>query len=506
MTRSKRFFAGVITGYGSIAANVVFTIVSIPLALHFLDKEHFGLWALAAQINGYLVLLELGMGSAINRYIADHKDEINGEEYGSHLLTSGLVFITQGLLIASVGIGFSWFAPSLFSIPDHLAENFSYLLMLLAGISGFNVALRCFGSPLWSFQRIDVINICCTLGSLASLATLWFGFSKGWGVTAFAIAQLPAAIALPVIHCWVCLRKGYYPSKSKWGKPKLSIFKRIFYFGKDTLLIQLGSQLVNASQIMIISRYISLEAAATFAVSTKLYTMGMMLLSNPVSVAGPGLTELYVRGEKVQFIKRYWHLITITLASSTLVATGIAAGNRSFVNIWTQGNIDWPWTGDLLLALLLVLRSLNVVLLNLFAVTKDWRPVRFAYLAEGLVFLPLAISLAILYGITGVLAASLIAHLLTTTVFSARAASRIIGSTKRLSISLIVSAVMTAAAASLNWAAVGISASPLLVLVATAVLCICALGASWRMTFPVDIRREAWTRVIQFRKKLRNSK
>lgn len=503
MTRSKRFFAGVITGYGSIVANVVFTLVSIPLALHFLDKEHFGLWALAAQINGYLALLELGMGNAINRYIADHKDEVNGGKYGSHLLTSGLVFITQGLLIAGLGIGLSWFAPTLFSIPAHLAEDFRCLLMLLAGISGLSVATRSVGSPLWAFQRMDVINLGFTLGTLSSLVALWFGFSKGWGVTAFAYSQLPAALGAPVIHWWVCRRKGYYPVTSKWGKPSLAIFKQIFHFGKDMLLIQLGSQLVNASQIMIISRAISLEAAATFAVSTKLYTMGMRLLANPVSVATPGLTELYVRGDRPQFVKRYWHLIAITVAASTFVATGIAAGNRSFVSIWTQGNIDWPWMGDLLLALLLVLRTLNGGFLNLFGVIKDWRPVRFTYLAEGLVFVPLAIFLAPPYGITGVLGASLIAHLLTTTVFSARAASRIIGSTRRLSKNLMVSSVMVAAAATLNWRSMEISASPILVLAATSALCICALGVAWQVILPGDMRREVRNRMLLITRKFK---
>lgn len=503
MTRSKRFFAGVITGYGSIAANIVFTLVSIPLALHFLDKEHFGLWALAAQINGYLSLLELGTGVAINRYIADHKDQVNGGEYGSHLLTGGLVFITQGLLIAAVGIGFSWLAPSLFSIPLHLAEDFRCLLMLLAGISGASVIMRAVGSPLWAFQRMDVVNICAAFVALASLASLWFGFGRGWGVTAFAIAQLPAVIALPTIHFWVCRRNGYYPSKSNWGKPSFNIFKRIFHFGKDMLLIQLGSQLINASQIMIISRIIGLDAAAVFAVSTKIYTMGIKLLTTPISVASPGLTELYVRGEHSRFIKRYWHLIAITVAVSTIVATGIAAGNRSFVNLWTQGDITWPWTGDVILALLLVLRTLNSGFLDLFGVIKDWRPVRFAYLAEGIIFILLAVFLATPYGITGVLAASLIAHLLTTSAFSARAASRIIGSIKRLSKSLMVSSAMIAAAAALNWGAVGLSVSPLLVLAATGFLCIFALGASWQMILPVDIRQETRSRIIKFTHKLK---
>ncbi|MFZ4388410.1 MAG: hypothetical protein ACOYOI_09690 [Chthoniobacterales bacterium] len=52
-TRSKRFASGVVTSYGAILVNVFYTLLSIRLALHYLGKEQFGLWALALQVSGY---------------------------------------------------------------------------------------------------------------------------------------------------------------------------------------------------------------------------------------------------------------------------------------------------------------------------------------------------------------------------------------------------------------------------------------------------------------------
>ena len=495
MSRSKRFIAGLLSGYGNIAANIVFTMASIPLALHYLDKEHFGLWALAAQINGYLNLIDLGMTGAVSRFVADHKDEVNGGEYGSHLLTGGLVFAIQGAIIAGFGIGFSWFAPQWFAIPPELAADFKGLLMLLAGMTGFSVAARSLGSPLWAFQRTDVINYLSTLSILANLALLWFGFSRGWGVFSFAIAAVPFTFGTPAVYAWVCSRNGYYPSAGHWGKISLSVFKRTFHFGKDVLLINLGSQLINASQIMIISRWVSLEAAAVFAVSTKIYTLGMQLIANPISVAGPGLTELHVRGEQPRFVQRYWDIIALTLAASTFVATGLAAGNRSFVAIWTHGSIHWSWTGDLILALLVVLRNLNGCFLNIFGWTKNWRPVRHIYLVEGIIFIPLAIFLAKPYGVTGVLFASLAAHVVGPTPHLARAASRIVGSPLRIAKSLMTSLALVFIAAALGWAGVSLLINPYAMLAASTGICLLALTVAWRMILPENFRSEARLRM-----------
>ena len=113
-SRTRNFLRGLGAGYVAIAVNIAYTAASVPLALHYLGKEQFGLWALAQQIAGYLMLLDLGVSSAVSRFIADRKDEVNSGSYGSLLLTGAIVFASQGFLIALVGAVFSFFAPSLF--------------------------------------------------------------------------------------------------------------------------------------------------------------------------------------------------------------------------------------------------------------------------------------------------------------------------------------------------------------------------------------------------------
>jgi O-antigen/teichoic acid export membrane protein len=125
--RTHNFIRGLGAGYLATIINIAFTAASVPLALHYLGKEQFGLWALAQQITGYLILLDLGVSSAVSRFIADCKDDVNSGGYGSLLLTGAIVFAIQGVLIAIVGVAFSFCAPALFAVPDHLAIN------LLAG-------------------------------------------------------------------------------------------------------------------------------------------------------------------------------------------------------------------------------------------------------------------------------------------------------------------------------------------------------------------------------------
>ena len=53
MSRLKKFTHSLLSGYVALGVNVFYTLASVPLALHYLGKAEFGLWALVSQISGY---------------------------------------------------------------------------------------------------------------------------------------------------------------------------------------------------------------------------------------------------------------------------------------------------------------------------------------------------------------------------------------------------------------------------------------------------------------------
>ncbi len=478
-----------LSGYGSIATNVVCTMFSVPLALHYLDKGHFGLWALATQISGYLALIDLGMSGAICRFLADHKDDVQGEDYGKHLTTGGLVFLVQGLFVAVGGMAISPFAAAIFAVPPSMAAEFRNLLMVLTASTGFSVAMRSLAAPLWPFQRNDVIYACASLTQFITLGLLWVGFHLGWGVMSFAIAQIPPLFGTIATYVWVCHRNHYFPPLRNLGRPSMSVFVHIFQFGKDNLMVILGSQLVNATQIMIISRTIGLDAAATFSIATKLYGMAQQVFSKVIEIAAPGLTELVTRGEFPRFIRLYWDAIAVTQALATLGAVALAAGNAAFIVLWTGNTISWSLTGDFLLGFLVVTTSLSRCFISLFGMTKDLRQVRIIYFVEGLVFVPCAIVGAHWFGLEGVLGASLVAHLSITLLSSARAASKVLGSCKPVLSGLLVSLALTVVGTIVAWAGLAfhLQASVRLGVCLLPILASAAL--IWFYTVPNEIRQ-----------------
>ena len=438
-SRTRNFIRSLGAGYISVAVNIAYTAASVPLALHYLGKEQFGLWALSQQIVGYLILLDLGVSSAVARFVADYKDDVQGGEYGSLLLTGAMVFAVQGVLIAAAGAGFAFFAPFLFAVPEPLAADFRNVLIVITFLAGVSVAFRSIEAPLWAFQRIDMAYTMKIITLILGFASLWIGFNCGWGIYSFAFSGIPSAFLCPAITFLVCSKNGFYPLRGHWGAPKWNVFLRVFSFGKDVFWMSLGSQFVNASQIMIISRTIGLDAAATFAIGTKAFTLFQQFTSKILESSAPALTEMFVRKEVDTLNIRFSNVIAITCFLATLGATVLVAANTPLVNLWTSGVIHWTLPCDVLLGGLLIVTCATRCLTGLFGIIGNLRPVRHIFFIEGILFIVLAIPAATHFGILGLLIVSLAAHLAVTCSLSFGACREIVSSVRPIIHCVIIS-------------------------------------------------------------------
>src|SRR6267378_423108 len=106
MSRFRRIVHGAASGYAGLIAASIYSLASVPLALHYLSTERFGLWSVMSIIGSYLSQIDLGMSGAVSRMLIDHKDDSQSGNYGSLIKTGWLVSFVQGLII--LASAFCW--------------------------------------------------------------------------------------------------------------------------------------------------------------------------------------------------------------------------------------------------------------------------------------------------------------------------------------------------------------------------------------------------------------
>ena len=271
--RTRNFVWGLATGYALTGANIIYTLVSVPLALHFLNREQFGLWVLVAQLASYLNMLDLGMQSSASRIFVNHKDHKQGGSYGSLVRTSFYVFGAQALGVLGLGFGFLPVLDRWMGFAPATSDSFQALMGWQILILAFGFSGRTFGCILHAHQKYTWANWGGAGGLILGLGALAAALSVGWGVFSLTAAGAVTAIFNTLLQLYGCVRLRLLPARGAWGTWQWPMAKNLFSFAKDTFLIALGWQLISASPAILISKLVGLEAAATWAVGTKLFML-----------------------------------------------------------------------------------------------------------------------------------------------------------------------------------------------------------------------------------------
>jgi O-antigen/teichoic acid export membrane protein len=185
----------------------------------------------------------------------------------------------------------------------------------------------------------------------------------------------------------------------------------LFSFGRDMFLYSLGHQLINASQTIIVTRMIGLEAGAVWSVCTRVFTLLTQLLMRFFDYSCAALAEMLVRKERERLFARFRSMVLVSGSVSVVAALGLAAGNQPFVEWWTRGRLGWPVANDWLLAAWLPILVMVRCHTGLAGLTKKFGFMRYLYFVEGVVFVVAALIAVRWGGITAMLALSILCSL-----------------------------------------------------------------------------------------------
>lgn len=409
MSRFRRMAHNVASSYASLIAVSLFGLAMVPVALHYLGAEsgRFALWLLMSTITGYMSLIDLGMSVSVARLLIDYKDQRDGGQYGSLIKTGWLVLVVQAGIILAAGIGLAPVLAWTLKIDPGLRSEFIGLLSWQSGSLALAFALRIFGHLLQAHQRSDISNYGQVLGQALNFILMWFFFRAGHGVFSLAWATLLTTLFSGLVCLGACRQLELFPRRGAWGRISWPCFRELFRFGQDVFLVALGTQLILASQILIIQRTLGEMATTLWGLGTKLFFLVSQVIWRIADTAGPSFSEMIVRGEQPLLQARYREVVIVTASLSGFCAVGFALCNSLFVTVWTNGRITWPAVNDYGLAVWMVVMAILHCHNGFVLLTKQIGAMRYVYFVEGLVFVVSAMLAASAGGILAVVGCSL---------------------------------------------------------------------------------------------------
>ena len=351
------------------------------------------------------------MTGAAGRILIDHKDTPNAR-YIATLSTSNAVFAIQSIVIALLGLVLAAPLAQLFDLPEVYREQFTKLIMLASIIAALGILIRFSGALLYAHQRLDLLSFSSVFATAGGLLAMWVSLAAGAGLYALIISQFTAWIIGALYGIGYCLKLKLF----QWSHLATGISgaraKELLHFGKDMFAFNLGSQLLDASQIMIVTKTMGLPSAAIWAVSSKLFTLAFLVVARMQGVAMVYFAEMIVRHEAYRLQTRFRSVYQLSTSLAVFTVIVVIAVNSAFVNVWADASLVWSTVCNLLFAVLIVLNSALRCSAELIIHTKQMAGLRYIYFLEGIIFVILGLVLSSLAGFVGLLVAALICALL----------------------------------------------------------------------------------------------
>lgn len=393
---------------------MLLSIVITPLILKYLNKEEYGFYTILFQIVGYLMMLDFGLGGAIARSLASNR----GSDFASQnainriISTSFFTYSFFGVIIMIIGIAFSPSMPHYFNMQKELSNAAVVITLTISIFIGLQFPLRVFSSILYAHQRQALSHsINSALSLLNSVLPVIFLY-YGNGLWSFVYTNIICSL-LGIVSTFILMRKFYPYLKIRTQFFDKLLLKELFSFGFFLFLNAIAVQIVFFTDRFFIGSLVSLSAVSVYSITAKAPELCRELIFRITDNAYPAMVEITAKEGDNKLKMIHQKLLLITVCFSTIAFWIIFIVNPWFIKLWVGDNF---FAGNSILLLTLALTFIHTTLhVSASCLTGAGIVKGFSIfsIVEAIINLTLTLMLGKIYGIHGILIATIIAICLT---------------------------------------------------------------------------------------------
>lgn len=390
---------GIFISYLNIVLHAVVGFAYVPLLLHYIGKNEYGLYQLIGSFIAYFAVMDFGLSAAVIRFYTKYKalqdsagmENVLALAVRAYAVISALLVLLGGVFYINLA---SLFSTSM-SAAEILAAKQLFLLLLLNII--LTISTMVFRSVINAHEKFLVLKGLETVQLIIQPVMIVLVIQKYPSALTVAVVQTVLNIALIAARVYYCFAKLHIKIKFHyWDKVLFTDFKKLAF---SVFAVTLIDQVFFKTNQVILGMTYGTASVAVYSVSSLIY-MNYMALSLAISgVYLPHITEMIAVNESMKKLSLLfiqvgrWQFYLLAL-----VATGFIIFGRQFIEIWAgKGFEDAYWITLLIIIPFTVDLIQNIGLSIMQAQNRyDFRAK--VYFIMGIFNLCLAVILAEKYG------------------------------------------------------------------------------------------------------------
>lgn len=393
---------GALLSYLSIILGSAISIIYTPYMLHLMGQSEYGLMSLSNSVVGYLGLLNLGLGSAMVRYIS--KYNAKGETEMEHAVATLFLYLYSGIAILVLIIGGCLsFNVELF-FENTLTNSETSKLRILVAFMTINVAISMVSSVFYAIlmaherfvfsKAVGVVNTLLT--PLINVILLYMGLRS---IALTAASTIFNLVNLVIVLIYSYQRLGYKIENKVFER---KFIKELLGFSFFVFMAMIVDKVYWGTDQFILGTVSGTVAVAIYSVGA---SFNGYLMSFSTAITGlflPRITQMDVnKVDDKEFTDLFIRVGRIQFIILSLILCGFIVLGRAFILLWAGSDyMDAYWIAIATLVPFIVPLIQNLGMQLLYARNKHkFRSLMLFGIA--VVNLALSIPMAKLYGGVG---------------------------------------------------------------------------------------------------------
>jgi O-antigen/teichoic acid export membrane protein len=333
MSSKKRFAINVVTNWIATAVGMVVPFFLAPFVVRHLGATIYGIWILAVSTVAYLNMLDLGLRSAIIRFVSksatEGKIEDSQKAIGATLWFRLVIAGAVGLL--SIALAF-WF-PHIFHIPAELEHAAQITVLLCALGVAISLLSGVYSGVLTAINRFDILSSIVVLQTLGRAIGVILILRSGHGLVALAIWEF-AIILLASLALLVFAMKLYPPCRVLVLKPDIETLKNIWSYSFKTFIIIVAVQIVFYTDNVVVGAFLSVGVVTFYSIAGSLAMYSGQISTAMGSTFIPMASDLDASGNVASLRKLLVRGTQAMLGLMLPIGLTLLVRGKTFIGLW----------------------------------------------------------------------------------------------------------------------------------------------------------------------------
>ncbi len=323
----------VATSWLAVLANAVVGFLLTPYVLHHIGDVEFGLYTLVTTLTGYYGLFDLGVRSAVLRFVSralalNDREEINCVVASAFYFYWGICILA---ILATVLV-LPWL-PHIFSVSGQTARAFQDLFLLAGIVQGLTFPLNVFAGSLDASGRFDQVYAVQILSLALRVVVVIAVIRAGGQLFAVGAVVLASIFLAYVLQIPLAMReiRGISLNPRWVSKAKL---KEMFRYASVSIGVGIGDKLKANIFPVIVGVLASPIAVTLFSLPTRLLRFPIDGASTMTEVVNPASGHLEAGGD----YKKLRRLLLLSAQGAFLLlapmATFLFIFGRDLLRLW----------------------------------------------------------------------------------------------------------------------------------------------------------------------------